>query len=247
MKWIYRVAVVILLVGSLGLNGLQYVGSAVIDGLYSVAEGVTGVTSASSIQKKEAAQAKEKRVAQGAKLKGLQSRVNANLRRAVGRGATRVGTEAMPIPGKMFLIPAFVAMEAGFVYYDIQDQCDLLDDLNDWVTTLEFETQAKPDYCDYTPTELAKQLPNEVEFSEAIEQTSVGNMMDETGHQIYTKIEGWGQIYRDTVKIEEDSPLFVIGASINGLEKKASDSWALVTNSSASTIQDLKNWWKSRF
>ena len=164
----------------------------------------------------------------------------------MGRGATRVGAEAMPIPGKMFLIPAFVAMEAGFVYYDIQDQCDLLDDLNDWVIALEFETQAKPEYCNYTPSELAKQLPNEIEFSEAIEQTSVGNMMDEAGQQIYTKIEGWGQIYRDAVKIEEGSPLFVMGASVSGLEKKASDSWASVTNSSASVIQSLKNWWKSR-
>ena len=246
MALIYKFSVVILLAGSLVLNGLQYVGSAFLDGLYSVAERVTGVTSASSIQKKEAALAKQKRVAQGAKLKGVQSRVNANLRRAVGRGATRVGTEAMPIPGKMFLIPAFVAMEAGFVYYDIQDQCDLLDDLNDWVIALEFETQAKPEYCNYTPSELAKQLPNEVEFSEAIEQTSVGNMMDEAGQQIYTKIEGWGQIYRDAVNIEEDSPLFVIGASISGLEKKASDSWASVSNSSASVIQDLKDWWKNR-
>lgn len=246
MKWIYRVAVVILLSGSLVLNGLQYAGSAVLDGLYSVAERVTGVTSASSIQKKEATLAKEKRVAQGAKLKGVQSRVNANLKRVVSRGATRVGVEAVPIPGEMFLIPAFVAMEAGFVYYDIQDQCGLLDDLNDWVIALEFEAQAKPEYCNYTPSELAKQLPNEVEFSEAIEQTSIGNMMDEAGQQIYTKIEGWGQIYRDAVKIEEGSPLFVMGASISDLEKKASDSWASVTNSSASVIQSLKNWWKNR-
>lgn len=246
MKWIYRGVVLVLLTGSMLLNGLQYVGSAMLDGVYSLAEGVTGVTSASTIQKKEAALAKQKRAAQGAKLKGLQSRVTNNLKRVVGRGATRVGIEAVPIPGEMFLIPALIAVEAGLVYADVMDQCDLLDDLNGWVTELEFEAQAKPDYCNYSPSELAKQLPKEVEFREATEQTSVGNMMDEAGQRIYSKIGGWGQIYRDAVKIEEDSPLFVIGASIKGLEQKAANGWASVTNSSASKIQGLKDWWKNR-
>ena len=40
----------ILLTGSLVFNDLRSVDSAVLDGPYSVAEGVTGVTSASSIQ-----------------------------------------------------------------------------------------------------------------------------------------------------------------------------------------------------
>ena len=41
----------VLLTGSMLLNGLQYVGGALLDGVYNLAEGVTGITSASMIQK----------------------------------------------------------------------------------------------------------------------------------------------------------------------------------------------------
>ena len=68
-------------------------------------------------------------------------------------------------------------MEVGFVYYDIQDQCEFLDGLNGWVTALDFEAQGKPEFCGYSPSELAKQLPSEVEFNEVIEQTSISQMM----------------------------------------------------------------------
>ena len=200
MKWIYRGIVLVLLTGSMLLNGLQYVGSAMLDGVYSLAEGVTGVASAGSFHRKEAELVKQKRLAQGAKLKGLQSKVNTTIRKAVSRGARRVGIESVPIPGEMLLTPAFVAMEIGFVYQDIKDQCEVLDELNSVAESLEFETQTKPEYCSYTPTELATKLPNEVEFSEAKEKPSVRERMNEYGRQIYSKIKSWSEIYRDTDK-----------------------------------------------
>jgi hypothetical protein len=244
MKWIYRGIVLVLLTGSMLLNGLQYVGSALLDGVYNLAEGVTGITSASMIQKKETALAKQKRVIQGTKLKGLQSRVTKNLERVVGRGATRVGIEAIPIPGEMFLIPAFIAMEVGFVYYDIQDQCEFLDELNGWVTALDFEAQGKPEFCGYSPSELAKQLPSEVEFNEVIEQTSISQMMGDSGHQVYSTIEGWGQTYRDAVRIDQDSPMFVVDASISRLEEKAKEGWAVMMQAGSKASQYLKELWK---
>lgn len=244
MKWIYRSIVLILLTGSMLLNGLQYVGSAMLDGVYNLAETITGITSVSALQKKEATLAKQKRLAQGAKLKGLQSRVANNLKRVIGRGATRVGVESVPIPGEMFLIPAFVALEAGFVYQDIKDQCQLLDDLNDWVISFEFETQTRPEYCGYTPAELAKKLPSETEFKKTIAETSVGNMMNEYGRVIYEQSQGWGHIYREAVKIEEGSPLFMVGASIAGLERKAAEGWASLKGVGSKASEYLKGLWK---
>ena len=244
MKWIYRSIVLILLTGSMLLNGLQYVGSAVLDGVYNLAETITGVTSASALQKKNAALNKQKRVAQGAKLRSLQTRASNNLKRVVGRGAARVGVESVPIPGEMFLIPAFVALEVGFVYQDIQDQCELLDDLNDWGTSFEFETQARPMYCQYTPGELAKKLPSEAEFKKTISETSVGSMMNDYGRLIYVQSEGWGHIYREAVNIEEGSPLFIIGASIDGLEKKAAEGWASLKGVGSKASEYLRGLWK---
>ena len=63
MRWIYRSVVLVLLTGSMLLNGLQYVGGAFINGVYTLVEGITDIASASMLQKRKIASLDEMRVA----------------------------------------------------------------------------------------------------------------------------------------------------------------------------------------
>jgi hypothetical protein len=307
MQWIYRSIVLVLLTGSLVLNGLQYIGGAFINGVYTLVEGITDIASASMLQKRkitsldemrvaqqgklktlesvvdkqkrelgalsqktviqqgklktlqsvidknriESALASQKRVAQRAKLSGLQSKVKTVIARIFRRGGYRVGSElaqaaqqkwAPAIPLSL-VVPVVVATEVGFVYEDVSDQCDLLDDLNLWVSVLDFEPQNRPEYCSYTPTGLAQKFPDAAEFVESMKQTSVTDMMGDYGRQLYGQVENWGDAYNELISGNDSDAPTGWGVRIDSWNQKALDSWSSLRNSTKSFGQRTKGKW----
>jgi hypothetical protein len=307
MRWIYRVVVLALLTGSMLLNGLQYVGGAFINGVYTLVEGITDIASASMLQKRkiasldemrvaqqgklktlesvvdkqkrelgaltqktvtqegklktlqsvvdknrvESALASQKRVAQRAKLSGLQSKVKTVIGRIRNRGALRVGLEAfLHLPGvpQIKAIPGLaewggytlIAAEAGFVYADISDQCELLEDLNLWVKILDFEPQIAPVYCNYTPANLAREFPSGAEFAASMKQTSFSNIMGDYGKDMHDLIKRWGE---DDATLDDSRPASGFGERVDSLNEKVSDSWRSLRNSTKSFGQRAKGKW----
>ena len=58
---------------------------------------------------------------------------------------------------------------------------------------------------------------------------------------MYSTIEGWGQTYRDAVRIDEQ-PYVVADASISRLEEKAKEGWTAMMQAGSKASQYLKSW-----
>ena len=191
MKWIFRTFVVILLAGSVVLNGLQYVGSSLLTGAHSLIEGLTGIPSAMATHaraKDKADKLHKKRVA---KAKVVRQKANGRLARLVGRSGTRLGAEFIPT----IALPVALAIETGLIASDIYDTCEAIDDIDEMSVLLGVnEIKPKSGYCGLDMNSIASVLAVSDEYSEAKTVKNETGVLEEYGEQIHIQIEGWKRI-----------------------------------------------------
>ena len=189
MKWIYRGIVLVLLTGSMLLNGLQYVGSSLLTGAHSLIEGLTGIPSVMATHTRAQAKRDKLNKKRVAKAKVVRQKANARIVRLAKRSGTRLGAEFIPFP------PIGLAIETGLIASDFYDYCEAIDDIDEMSMLLGVnEVEPKPGYCGLSMNDLKSVLALSDEYSEAKTIQNESGVLERYGELIHIQIEGWKNI-----------------------------------------------------
>ena len=191
MRWIYRIFVVVLLMGSLALNGMQYVGSSLLAGAHRLIEGLTGVPSVMAETARAQSKADKLNKERVTKAKVVRQRADKRLARLVGRSGTRLGAEFIPT----IALPVALAVETGLIASDVYDFCEAIDDIDEMSMLLGAnDVEPKPGYCGLDVNELTSVLALSDEYSEAKTIQNENGALERYGELIHIQIEGWKNI-----------------------------------------------------
>ena len=191
MKWIYRGVVLVLLTGSMLLNGMQYVGSSLLAGAHRLIEGLTGVPSVMAETARAQSKADKLNKERVTKAKVVRQRADKRLARLVGRSGTRLGAEFIPT----IVLPVALAVETGLIASDVYDFCEAIDDIDEMSMILGVdEVEPKPGYCGLEVNDLTSILVSSSEYSDAKTIQNESGVLERYGELIHIQIEGWKNI-----------------------------------------------------
>ena len=173
-----KLATVMLLISSLSVNALQYVGSAALNGLYEIVENVTSVPS------KKATQMRNNQ----SKVKDFTAKARNKIAKITARMPVELAADALPVAG--------AAVTLGVIAWDLYDLCEMNSDMAELEAMFSFEGEAaQTSVCGI---ELAKQEAKKMLSEDKIEESIEVVRNEEPG--AWEKTKNWGRSVSDSYR-----------------------------------------------